>query len=192
MGLMRHLVLALGLVACASSPGSPPLEPVPAKAESPLPHALADLVGKPAPRFSLPSASDETTITVPSREVTVVTFFGTWSMGWQVALPTLEELRKKHAGLRVVAVSMDETKPEAVAVAKQYSPLPVAWAGGMATKTNAEWLSGPYGGENKIFVLDRKGTIRFAHGGGKEYSVLAKPEGKRSVETEIATLLAEP
>lgn len=147
-------------------------------------------MGKRAPPFSLPSVRDGSTITVPSREVTVVTFFGTWSMGWQRALPTLEELRKKHAGLRVVAVSMDEEKP--IDVAKEHAPLPIAWSGGMGTKTNHEWLSGPYGGENKIFVLDRKGTIRFAHGGGKEYSVLATPTGLESVESEITKLLAEP
>lgn len=61
----------------------------------------------------------------------------------------------------------------------------------MGTKTNADWLSGPYGGENKVFVLDRKGTIRFAHRGGKERTVFAETNGTKTVEGEIEELLAE-
>jgi hypothetical protein len=85
---------------------------------------------------------------------------------------------------------MDEERPKGVA--ERYAPLPIAWSGGMATRTNAEWLSGPYGGENKVFVLDRKGTIRFAHHGGKDHTVLATPTGQQTVEDEIMHLLAEP
>jgi hypothetical protein len=183
-GGVRLVALAVALVACATTPASPPKE-----ADPPPPAKLEDLVGKPAPRFSLPSVRDDATITVPTGEVTVVTFFGTWSMGWQRALPALEALRKKHRGLRVVAVSMDETKPKEVA--ERYAPLPIAWCG-MGSKTNADWLSGPYGGENKVFVLDRKGTIRFAHRGGKEHTVFAEDDGPKTVEDEITKLLAEP
>jgi hypothetical protein len=55
-----------------------------------------------------------------------------------------------------------------------------------------EWLSGRYGGENKVFVLDRKRTIRFAHGGGKVFTIFATPTGTQTVENEITSLLAEP
>ncbi len=185
---MRHLVLGVLLVGCASRPSTS--SRASAASNDRLPQKIEDLVGKPAPRFSLTSTRDDRTITVPSAEVTVVTFFGTWSMGWQSALPTLTALRNKHPGLRVVAISMDDEKPKDVA--ERYAPLPIAWSGGMGTRTNAEWLSGPYGGENKVFVLDRKGTIRFAHRGGKEHTVFATPSGVQTVEDEITTLLAEP
>ncbi len=183
---MRCIALSVALVACGAQPAAHEADP---PRDPPAPRELADLVGKPAPRFALRSARDDGAITVPSADVTVVTFFGTWSMGWQVALPMLEALRKKHAGLRVVAVSMDEESPRAVA--ERYAPLPIAWSGGMGTRTNVEWLSGPYGGENKVFVLDRKGTIRFAHRGGKEHTVFAEPMGPETVEDEITGLLRE-
>jgi hypothetical protein len=185
---MRHVAISLTLVACATLPAARPAAP---PNEPPLPEKIDDLVGKPAPRFSLPSARDDSAkITVPSMEVTVITFFGTWSMGWQRALPMLEELRKKHRGMRAVAVSMDEENPRDVA--ERYAPLPIAWSGGMGARTNAQWLSGPYGGENKVFVLDRKGTIRFAHRGGKEFTIFATPTGLQTVDDEITSLLAEP
>jgi peroxiredoxin len=185
---MRYVALAVALAACATQPVTHRVAP---PKERPLPEKIEDLVGKRAPSFTLASARDDTTtITVPSAEVTVVTFFGTWSMGWQEALPMLDVLQKKHPGLRVVAVSIDEEKPRDVA--QKYAPLPIAWAGGMATRTGAEWLSGPYGAENKVFVLDRRGTIRFAHRGGKEFSILATPSGPQTVEDEVTSLLAEP
>jgi hypothetical protein len=179
---MRHAALAILLVACADKPGAPPKE-------APLPEKLEDLIGNAAPPFSLPSARDATTIAVPSKDVTVVTFFGTWSMGWQMALPALEALQKKHPGLRVVAVAMDEESPKEVA--ERYAPLPIAWCA-MGTRINAQWLSGPYGGENQVFVLDRTGRIRFAHRGGKEHTVFRDPGGPEMVEEEITKLLAEP
>ena len=189
---IRHLVLGALLAGCASKGSTPSTSSTPSRASAtrsdPLPEKIEDLVGKPAPHFSLPSVRDDGTIVVPSAEVTVVTFFGTWSMGWPTALPTLTALRERHPGLRVIAVSMDDEKPKEVA--ERYAPLPIAWCG-MASKTNAEWLSGPYGGENKVFVLDRKGTIRFAHGGGKEHSVFGSPSGVKVVEDEIVMLLAE-
>jgi hypothetical protein len=176
--------IVFGLVACGAKPAPvPPTDP-------PIPRTLESFVGKPAPRFSLPSARGDATFTVPSAEVTVVTFFGTWSLGWQIALPKLEALRQKHPGLRVLAASMDDENPKAVA--ERYAAVPIAWSGGMATPTNAEWLSRPYGGENKVFVLDRKGTIRFVHRGGKEHTVFATPSGQETVEDEVNTLLAEP
>lgn len=185
---VRHLLLGVILVGCASKPTQS--SRASASPNAPLPYKIEDLVGKPAPHFSLPSARDDGTITVPSAEVTVVTFFGTWSMGWQLALPRLAALHHKHPTLRVVAVSMDDEKPRDVA--ERYAPLPIAWSGGMATTTNAEWLAGPYGGENKVFVIDRKGTIRFGHRGGKESTVFATPSGAQTVEDEITALLAEP
>jgi hypothetical protein len=186
---MRHLLLTVILVVgCASKPASsasaPPSAPPP-----PAERKIEDFVGRPAPRFSLPSVRGDGTLTVPTGAVTVVTFFGTWSMGWQVALPALEALRKKHPGLRVVAVAMDEQSPKEVG--ERYAPLPIAWCG-MGSQTNVDWLSGPYGGENKVFVIDRKGTIRFVHRGGKARTVFGTPEGAQSVEDEITTLLAEP
>lgn len=184
---MRGAAIFVVLAGCAARP---PARSATAAPDRPAPRELVDLVGRPAPRFSLPSARDgEAAIAVPTNEVTVVTFFGTWSMGWQFALPALEELRKKFPAIRVVAVSMDEDRP--TDVAERYAPLPIAWSGGMGTKTNADWLSGPYGGENRVFVLDRKGTIRFVHRGGKDSTVFRTPEGQREVEDEVAALLAE-
>jgi hypothetical protein len=173
---MRRLALALALAACTSKPATPPAEKPAAR---PLPNDIKDLVGKPAPSFSLASVRDNTTITVPSKDVTVVTFFGRWSPTYRAALPALEELRKKHPGLRVVAVSIDEERPTDLAA--EYAPVPIAWCG-MGSATNAEWLAGPYGGEHKIFVLDRRGTIRYAHGGGKEYTVILTKDGRELVE----------
>ncbi len=177
-------VLFVFLAACAttSPPPPPPKEP-------PEPQKIEDLVGKPSPRFSLPSARGDGTITVPSAEVTVVTFFGSWSPGWHFSLPVLDALHEKHPKVRVVAVSMDEVNPKSIA---EQFVLPIAWAGGLNTPASRAWLSGPYGGENKVFVLDRKGVIRFAHRGGKETSVLRDADGQKTVEDEIVKLLAEP
>lgn len=177
------LLLCLAACHADSAPAA-----APAPREKPA-ETLAELVGHPAPPFSLPSVSGDAKVTVPSADVTVVTFFGTWSMGWQVALPTLNALAKKHPGLRVLAVSMDDESPREVAA--KYAPLTIAWSGGIASETNQRWLSRPYGGENKVFVLDRKGVIRFAHGGGKESSVFLREEGRATVESEIATVMGE-
>src|SRR3954468_13566483 len=54
---MRHLILAVVLLGCASNPSTS--AGVSASPKAPLPEKIEDLVGKPAPHFSLPSARDQ-------------------------------------------------------------------------------------------------------------------------------------
>lgn len=197
------LVLGLaGLPGCAAAAksGGPPASEAPTS-EGPAAHETAPrdpwemrlrLVGKPARAFRLPAASPAgDPVVVPTAEVTLLVFVGSWSHGSLLALRQLRALHDKHAaaGLRVVAVSMDETMEEARSFAAPYvaGTFRVAWSGGMNTPTNQAWIAGPYGGENAVWLLDRTGRVRFVHPGGKDGCSADRPE----VERQITELLAE-
>lgn len=193
----------LGALGCAGRPqggSSTAAEPPAAASAGPRPNEPLDphemrlrLVGKPARALRLPAASPAGgTVVVPTAEVTVLVFVGSWSHGSLRALRQLRGLHEKHAaeGLRVVAVSMDETMARAREFAEEHAGgrFPVAWSGGMTAPANDAWIAGPYGGENAVWLLDRTGRVRFVHRGGKDGCAAGDPE----VEQQITELLAEP
>jgi peroxiredoxin len=176
----------LAVAACKAAP-----QPQPPSGASPAPRqveSVAELRGQPAPAFSVEAADGAGTVVVPGSKVTVVMFFGGWSSGSSKGLSALQVLQQRYAssGLEIVAISMDETRQAGVDFARSRgATFRVGWDS-WGQRVALRWAQNPYY-PNTVFVVDRRGVVRFVHAGGKDGCRADDP----IVDDEIGRLLAE-
>jgi peroxiredoxin len=158
MRTMTPLVcLALSIVACGSAAGGKGAE-----------SASGDLVGNPAPEFSVTAMnSSKSSVSLKGLQgkVVLVDFWGTFCEPCKKSFPKLEDLNTKYAtsGLQVVGISEDEPedKEKIPSFADTYgAKFPVGWDDG---RTIARQYKPPK--MPSSFIIDRKGVVRYAHVG---------------------------
>jgi cytochrome c biogenesis protein CcmG, thiol:disulfide interchange protein DsbE len=138
---MRALVLSM-LVGCAAANSAP------AKSQDAPAPARALNVGDPAPE-------------VAKGKVTLVVFWATWSEPSKKMLITLEETwrRTKARGLVIRAVSIDDEPTYVPEFSKTYGlTFPLEWDKDHRVASLYRLSS-----SEAVYVVDRKGIVRFIH-----------------------------
>lgn len=140
--------------------------------------------GAAAPAFNLPDlANSKNAVSLESLEgkVVLVDFWASWCPPCKKTLPHLGRLRQRHPGLAVVAISVDEDRKKAADFLK---PPDTAVVFLHDVKRSAAAAYDP-GGMPSLFLIDRKGVLRYRHDGYTERDMQA-------IEAEIKKLTGEP
>ena len=116
-------------------------------------------------------------------KVVLVDFWASWCAPCKASFPVLAKLHKEYAarGFAVVAVSVDEKAPAAVAFAKKFAPPFAALhdrEGKLVQQVSVPTMPTSY-------LVDRNGRVRFVHAG------FHGDTSERELRKEIEALLAE-
>jgi cytochrome c biogenesis protein CcmG/thiol:disulfide interchange protein DsbE len=122
----------------------------------------SNLVGKPAPEFSLPALPGQ--VAGLSRKdlsgkVTVVNFFASWCAPCLIEHPFLMTLRNRP-GIRLVGINYKDKPKDAVAWLKRHGNPYARIGADVSGRVGIDWgLSGV----PETFIVDRAGIVRFQH-----------------------------
>ena len=142
----------------------------------------SEVVGNPAPGFSLEQVNGKGSVALASLEgqVVIVDFWGTFCEPCKKSFPKLQDIysRYKASGLTIVGVSEDDDKDGISAFGSSYgAKFPLVWD---ASKSVAgKWNPGSM---PATFIIDRKGVVRFVHRGYREGEEVA-------IEQQVKSLL---
>lgn len=145
--------------------------------------AAAPRVGDRAPAFDLkplvagrPGAS----LASLSGEVVLLDFWASWCAPCKLTLPGLARLQKRHRGLRVLAVSLDEDRGKALAFLKgQDTSLAALHDAGRKVAESYD-----LGGMPAAVLIDRKGVLRARYDGYVEDDLEAMEADARKLMEE--------
>jgi peroxiredoxin len=173
-------VAAVGLLATACGGAFSPAGAV----DAPLGTAR-DLLGNPAPDFSVPLAlggRGEVSLRALRGRVVVLDFWGTFCAPCKAAFPKLESLNTKYAesGLQVVAISEDDADDQekiAGFAAAHGARFAIAWDRDRTIARDYKPDAMP-----STFVIDRRGVVRYEHVGYRDGD-------ERQIEREVQELL---
>ena len=120
-------------------------------------------IGEPAPNFSLTALGTPENITLGSLrgKVVLLDFWASWCVPCRKLMPKLSNLKARNPKLVVLAVSVDESKPKALAFLRSVEP------GLKAAYDSGQKAAGAFGleGMPSCFLIDKKGNLRFRHDG---------------------------
>ncbi|MDB5047230.1 MAG: Thioredoxin-like protein [Fibrobacteres bacterium] len=158
------LCLALGLAAAATG------------ASGPRP-------GSPAPEFNLPDlnrARNAVSLKSLEGKVVLVDFWASWCPPCRKTLPQLGGMRVRHPSLVVLAVSEDEDRAKAMEFLKPRDTSLVF----LHDEKKSAAADFDLGGMPSLYLIDKKGTLRFRHDGYSERDA-------KAIESEIKVLMGE-
>ena len=125
------------------------------------------MVGVHAPSFSRPPVNGHSTLSTDGAKgkVLVVDFWATYCKPCEKSFPKLQALADKHGGNMVVyGLSEDESADGIAAFVKKTGVrFPIGWDQGNAISQRYKLEKMP-----TSYVVDKKGIIRFVHGGYAE------------------------
>jgi cytochrome c biogenesis protein CcmG/thiol:disulfide interchange protein DsbE len=125
-----------------------------------------DLIGKPAPSFSVETANGKGKVAIDSLKgkVVFVDFWATWCGPCKESFPKLQELYTKYqaSGLEIVGVSEDDDNQGIAEFGQAHgsASFPLGW-------DKAKAIAGKYNPPTMptTFVVDKNGIVRFVHVG---------------------------
>ncbi len=142
-------------------------------------------IGQPAPALDLPvlqNGAARVSLASLRGKVVYLDFWASWCGPCRVSFPQLDDLHEELSprGFEVLAVSVDETREDALAFLRELPVgYPVAWDGGGVTPQAYDVLGMPTG-----YLIDRDGKVRLVHRGFR------RGDGAR-LRSEIVKLLEE-
>lgn len=139
--------------------------------------------GAAAPDFVLPRLFDgkkEVSLGSLSGRAVVVDFWASWCPPCRKTLPHLERLGSRYPSLAVVAISIDENRGKAVEFLK------VRDSSLIYLQDSKQAVASKYdlGGMPSLFLIDKKGALRYRHDGYVEGDLAG-------IEAEIRALMEE-
>lgn len=159
-GCSLLFALALG---CASS-SAPPPKSDDDRARDALREPLRnELVGRQAPAFRAKNMSGGPPLTLVPDKVNVIAFWATWSAPDQRLLGDLDPIWEKlgRRGLVITALSIDDDERFVVEVARdERATYDIGW-----DASHEIFMRYRPGTEPALYVVDRKGIVRFVHYG---------------------------
>jgi thiol-disulfide isomerase/thioredoxin len=136
------------------------------------------MVGVHAPSFSRPAVVGSTALSTDQvkGKVLVVDFWATYCKPCEKSFPKLQAIADQHPGSMVVYGLSEDESPEEIAafVKKTGVRFPIGWDQGNAISQRYKLEKMP-----TSYVVDRKGVIRFVHGGyteGKDEEIARQVE----------------
>lgn len=146
--------------------------------------ASAPKPGTAAPAFNLPdlvNARNAVSLVSLEGKVVLVDFWASWCPPCKKTLPHLGRLRRRHPDLAVVAVTVDEDRMKAL---EFLNPRDTSVVFLHDAKRLVAEAYDP-GGMPSLFLIDKKGVLRYRHDGYTEKDMQA-------IEAEIGKLAGEP
>jgi len=142
-----------------------------------------ELIGKPAPSFSMNSANGKGKVELIGLKgkVVLVDFWATWCGPCKESFPKLQELYTKYQaqGLEVVGLSEDDENQGIAEFGQAHGSVkfPIGWDSGKS-------IAGQYKPPTMptSFIIDKNGIIRFAHVGYHD-------NDQAEIEKELTTLM---
>ncbi len=140
-------------------------------------------VGKPAPDFTLPELLGKhkaISLQKFNGKVVLIDFWASWCPPCRKSLPELAQMQKRHPGMALMAITIDEEKEKAIDFLK-------------TRDSNTIYLHDPkhdiaalfdLGGMPSAFLIDKQGKLRQRFDGYSESEL-------KNIETEITKLLEE-
>ena len=125
-----------------------------------------ELIGKPAPDFSVKTANGKGNVNLASLhgKVVIVDFWATWCGPCKESFPKLQDLYTKYSGngLELVGLSEDDENQGIAEFGQAHGNVkfPIGWDDGKA-------IAGKYHPPTMptTFVVDKDGIVRYAHVG---------------------------
>jgi peroxiredoxin len=155
MRFVQISLIAVMLAACDSGGG--------AESASGSQH---ELIGKPAPEFSVQTANGRGKVDLGSLKgkVVIVDFWATWCGPCKESFPKLQELYTKYSGsgVEVVGLSEDDENQGIAEFGQAHGSVkfPIGWDNGKSAAGQYKPPTMP-----TSFVIDKSGIVRFAHVG---------------------------
>ena len=147
------------------------------------------MVGLHAPSFSRPSINGGAALSSEATKgkVLVVDFWATYCKPCEKEFPKLQALADAHKGAVVVYALSEDDAPEGIAafVKKTGVKFPIGWDDGNSISQRYKLDKMP-----TSYIVDKKGIIRFVHGGYGEGEELAMSGRWASCFAESSTQLA--
>jgi thiol-disulfide isomerase/thioredoxin len=142
-----------------------------------------ELIGKPAPSFSVQSANGKGRVSLGSLQgkVVIVDFWATWCGPCKESFPKLQELYTKYqaSGVELVGLSEDDENQGIAEFGQAHGSVkfPIGWDDGKA-------IAGKYKPPTMptSFIVDKNGIVRFAHVGYHD-------SDQAEMEKELKTLM---
>ena len=144
-------------------------------------HSSSDLIGKPAPEFSLPAVNKNETVHLNTfnGKVILIDFWATWCAPCKKALPKLSLLQNKYdEKIQVLAISVDDKKSSALKFLNKYK------IDLLSLHDTQKSVAEDYGvpAMPTLFIIDKKGILRYVYEG---YTEADLPD----IENQIRKLL---
>jgi cytochrome c biogenesis protein CcmG/thiol:disulfide interchange protein DsbE len=150
-------------------------------AASPAGGATHELVGNPAPTFTMKTVNGKGDVNMEKLKgkVILVDFWATWCEPCKKSFPKLQELNTKYKpNLVVIGISQDDENQGLQDFAKTFgAEFPIGWddAKNIAKKYNPKSMP-------SSFIVDQSGVVRFAHVGWHDGEM-------EEVEKELKSLM---
>ena len=122
-------------------------------------YANDDMLGKPAPDFSLETISRNGKISPKDYrgKVVLLDFWASWCGPCKKSLPLLVDLEEKYAGLKVLAVNIDDDRENALDFMKRHNlDLTVIYDSDKSVAENYGVSAMP-----SAVLIDRNGVVRY-------------------------------
>ncbi|MEO7424155.1 MAG: TlpA disulfide reductase family protein [Fibrobacteria bacterium] len=148
-----------------------------------LVQASAPKPGGAAPGFQLPELTrNASTVTLHDLrgQVVLVDFWASWCPPCRKTLPRIGHLRLLHPALAVLAISVDEDRRKALEFMKVWDTN-VVFLHDSKRSAAADY---DLGGMPSLYLVDKKGALRFRHDGYTENDV-------KKIEAEVKLLMEE-
>ncbi|MEK9138794.1 MAG: TlpA disulfide reductase family protein [Bacteroidota bacterium] len=135
-----------------------------------------ELIGKPAPGFTLTSVDGRSTLSLAELRghVVIIDFWASWCAPCSRSLPQLAAFEAKLSGVRILAVNIDDVRENAVEFLKQHRVKLTS------LYDDTKRVAGRYNvpAMPSAVVVDRYGVVRFVHAG---YTGLLKEDAYEQV-----------
>ena len=138
-----------------------------------------EMIGKPAPSFTLKSVDGRTSLSLADLrgQVVIIDFWATWCVPCRHSLPQLATFQSAQQGVKVIAINIDDERANAMDFLK-HNRVKLT-----ALYDEAKNVVGTYDvpAMPSALVVDKRGVVRFVHGGYTERDIPAIVREARSL-----------